>query len=369
MLWRRKVNNMSKKILFIANHRLNRSPGQRFRFEQYLDFLEKKGFEWELSNIISEKDDKILYQKGKYFQKAKLARKAWKIRMADVARSDEFDIIFIFREALLTGSTRFEKAFAKSRAKVVFDFDDAIWLPNVSLGNKKLQKLKNPAKTSEILKIADLVFAGNAFLAAYAKKYNPSVKIVPTTIDTEYHKVNRNKKDERVCIGWTGTQTTVKYLDRVKGVLKRLKDSYGDLVHYKIISDLPWVVKGLDVENVAWDLKDEIAQLSTIDIGLMPLENDQWSQGKCGFKALQYMALETVPVVSPVGVNDEIVKDGENGFLAKDEDEWYRKLSLLIENNTLRQSMGKAARKTIVDRYSVEANREVYLNSFIELLK
>jgi len=356
------------KVLFIANHRLRRSPGQRFRFEQYLEHLQENGFEWELSYIISEDDDKILYQKGKYLQKAKLARKAWRIRSRDVARADEFDIIFIFREALLTGTSRFERAFSKSNAKVVFDFDDAIWLPNVSLGNKKLQKLKSPAKTSEILQIADLVFAGNNYLADYAKKYNQNVKVIPTTIDTHYHDTDRKFDNETVCIGWTGTQTTVKYLNSLENVFKRLSDKYGKGICFKVISDYPWNVEGVNIQHIPWTLKEEIQQLSSIDIGLMPLTDDQWSKGKCGFKALQYMALQTVPVVSPVGVNCEIVEDSVNGFWAKDEEEWYRKLSLLIENMELRKKMGIAARKTIIDRYSVDAYTNIYIQHFKDLL-
>ncbi|MBD99345.1 MAG: glycosyl transferase family 1 [Verrucomicrobia bacterium] len=357
------------KVLFIANHRLERSPGQRFRFEQYLGHLKENGFDWELSNIISETDDKILYQKGKYFQKAKLARKAWKIRSRDVARANEFDIIFIFREALLTGSSRFERAFSKSRAKVIFDFDDAIWLPNVSLGNKKLQKLKNPAKTSEIIQISDLVFAGNNYLAAYAKKYNQSVRVIPTTIDTNYHTAQRKFSNEVVCIGWTGTQTTVKYLDSLTRVFKRLKEKFGEKICFKVISDYPWNVEGVDVQQCSWSLEDEILQLSEIDIGVMPLTDDQWSNGKCGFKALQYMSLQTVPVVSPVGVNCEIIQDGVNGFLAKNDDDWYRKLSLLVENIELRKKLSRAARKTVIVKYSVQAYENVYLQNFNDVIR
>jgi len=359
---------MSKKVLFIANHRLGRSPGQRFRFEQYLDFLKQNGYEWTLSNIISEEDDNMLYQKGNYFKKAKLARKAWKRRMNDVNRADEYDIVFIFREALLTGSSKFEKAFAKSKAKVIFDFDDAIWLPNVSQGNKSLQKLKKPQKTNDILKHVDMVFAGNEYLADYAKKYVTNVKVIPTTIDTEYHKNDISASKDRICIGWTGTQTTMKYLYLVEDALRKLKSEYGDKLCIKIISDTPWEVKDLEIINVAWQRSDEIDQLQEIDIGLMPLLDDEWSKGKCGFKALQYMAMQAVPVVSPVGVNKEIVHDTINGFWADNSEDWYRKLSLLIEDQALRLKMGEKARQSVKETYSVEANKGLYLKYFNELL-
>ncbi|MGK0379097.1 MAG: hypothetical protein ACJA1Z_002921, partial [Patiriisocius sp.] len=162
---------MEKRILIITNHRKGRSPAQRFRFEQYVGFLAANNFEVTFSNILSEKDDFFLYQKGKYVQKALIAKNARKIRKRDVKRMNEFDVIFIHREALLTASTYFEKQFAKSKAKVVFDFDDAIWLPNVSSGNKALQVLKKPTKTDDIVACADMVFAGNSYLAEYASEF------------------------------------------------------------------------------------------------------------------------------------------------------------------------------------------------------
>src|ERR1700742_323496 len=139
---------MKKKILFIAPHRPGRSPGQRFRFEQYLSFLEQNGFACELSFIITEADDKLLYKKGHYIQKYLIHRRAIQKRKLDAARANAFDIIFIFREALVTGSTQFEKLFRKSKAKIVFDFDDAIWHLDVSEANRMFGWLKKPGKTA-----------------------------------------------------------------------------------------------------------------------------------------------------------------------------------------------------------------------------
>lgn len=358
---------MRKRVLFIANHRLDRSPGQRFRFEQYLDFLKANGYDWELSNIISEKDDKILYQKGKYFQKALIAFKSWWKRWKDAKRADDFDLIFVFREALLTGSSYFEKRFGQSKAKVIFDFDDAIWLPNVSAGNKTLQILKKPSKTESIIGFADMVFAGNPYLAKFAKHYCRNVKVIPTTIDTAYHIRKSRNPSDRICIGWTGTQTTLKYLDPLKPIFIELQKKYGRKIYFKIICDQPWSLEGIDLVNEKWNKTKEIDQLNTIDIGVMPLTEDAWSIGKCGFKGLQYMAMESAAVLSPVGVNKEIIEHEKNGFLAETSEDWLRTLSLLIENETLRNQIGTAARKTIEERYSVNAFQSAYLKYFNEL--
>lgn len=360
---------MAKKVLFIANHRLGRSPGQRFRFEQYLNFLEENDYEWEISNIISEKDDAILYSKGNLLEKAALANKAWKIRKHDAKRANEFDVIFIFREALLTRSVSFEKLFAASTAKVIFDFDDAIWLPNVSSGNKMLQMLKNPSKTEKIIGMADLIFAGNRYLADFASQYNSNVKVIPTTIDTNYHHRKNFSENTLICIGWTGTQTTLKYLNELLPVFIQLKEKFKERISFKVICDQAWNPTEIEVNNEVWDPKTEIQQLEGIDIGVMPLTDDAWSRGKCGFKGLQYMALEIPSVLSPVGVNTEIIEDGLNGFLAETDEDWMRILSLLIEDSDLRKSIGKEARKTIELKYSVEANKALYLESFNDLTK
>lgn len=357
-----------KRILFIANHRIGRSPGQRFRFEQYLTYFEENDFEIEFSNIISEKDDAFLYSKGNYLKKALLAKRAWRKRKADLRKVDTFDVIFIFREALLTGSTYFEKQFAKSTAKVVFDFDDAIWLPNVSSGNKALQLLKKPAKTDDIVACADMVFAGNEYLANYAKGFCSNVKVIPTTIDTDYHIRKTENTSDRICIGWTGTETTRKYLNTILPVFQQLQQKYGKQIYFKVICDKPWKADGIDLKNEKWKKETEIAQLEEIDIGVMPLTDDQWSKGKCGFKGLQYMALESATIMSPVGVNKEIVAHGKNGFLATTEADWNEYLSNLIDNKELRLQIGKAGRETIKKRFSVEANKGLYLKYLKEII-
>ncbi|MCB0801788.1 MAG: glycosyltransferase family 4 protein [Flavobacteriales bacterium] len=360
---------MKKKILFIANHRIGRSPGQRFRFEQYLDFIEENNFEVHFSNIISEEDDVFLYQKGKYFKKANLARKTWGIRLKNLANANNYDIIFIFREALLTGSTYFEKKFAKSKAKIIFDFDDAIWLPNVSAGNKTLQFFKNPKKTDEILACSDMVFAGNQFLADYASQFCKNVKVIPTTIDTNYHIRKKQNNSDSICIGWTGTQTTLKYLYLLDNVFKELSLKYKNKIYFKVICDVPFELKGVEIKNEKWCKDTEIEQLEEIDIGIMPLLDDEWSQGKCGFKGLQYMAMNSVALLSPVGVNKEIIINDYNGFLVQTNEEWIEKLSLLIDNAELRARLGSYARKTIEEKYSVNAHKMRYINYFNELLK
>ena len=353
-----------KKVLIIANARFDRNPGQRFRFEQYFGYLREHGYECHLSSTISAKDDKILYSKGKLPQKAWLAVKAAAIRFRDVFNANQYDIILIFREAFFTGSTLFENLFARSRAKTIFDFDDAIWHFDVSEANKKLGFLKNPGKTAEIISKVDLVFAGNKYLADYAHHHNDHVVIIPTTIDTDEYSPGPFREGPPVCIGWSGSITTIRHFETSLPVLRRIKQEFGDQVTFKVVGDGSYENKELGIKGIAWTKQDELTELRSMDIGIMPLPDDEWSKGKCGLKGLQYMALNIATVMSPVGVNAEIIQDGENGMLASTEDEWVEKLGRLIRDAQLRKRLGEAGRKTVLDGYSVHAQKNNYLRYF-----
>jgi len=352
------------KILFIGAHRLNRSPSQRFRFEQYFSFFEKNGFECRLSPLLNEKEDAIFYSEGNFFNKVRIIARCFQKRKKDIQRAHEYDIIFIQREAFMTGTVYFEKQFKKTGKKIIFDFDDAIWIPNVSDGNKKYAWIKNPSKTTEIISLSNIVITGNDHLADYAKKFNNKVHIIPTTIDTNYHTRKDITTDNGICIGWTGSHTTIQHFEHSIPVLKKLKKRYGDKIYFKVIGDELYSNDELKIQGIKWSLQNEIEHLSEIDIGIMPLPDNEWTKGKCGLKGLQYMALEIPCVMSPVGVNCDIVSDGINGFLADKEDEWIEKISILIENPELRKTIGTEARKTVIEKYSVEANKEKYLNIF-----
>ncbi len=359
-----------KKILFIAAHRKDRAPGQRFRFEQYFSFLEENGYQCHLSFIVTEKDDQVLYKEGHYLQKFFIALKGALKRLQEVINAREYDIIFIFREAFFTGSYFFERWFRKSGAKIVFDFDDAIWVDNISEGNKKFRWMKDSAKTPSIIALSDMVFAGNRYLADYASKYNGNVKIIPTTIDTDKyrHSGRTPEAGEPVTIGWSGSITTIRHFEYAVPFLRIIKQTYGDRVKIKVVGDRSYRNDELGVCGLAWIAEDEIKELSEFDIGIMPLPDDEWAKGKCGLKGLQYMALGIPTVMSPVGVNAEIIQDGVNGFLASSVQEWVNKLSVLIESPELRKKTGDAGLATVVEKYSVHAQKHNYLRYFNELI-
>lgn len=360
------MTNKKKKILFLVDHRLDRSPGQRFRFEQYLHFLELNGYEYTISNLLNAKDDKLFYSPGNYLSKARIALKVILKRLNDVRRSREYDYIFIFRNAWFFGSILIEKWLRKfSSGKLVFDFDDAIWVPQVSTTYKKLSWLKSPDKTGRIISLCDVVIAGNEYLADYARQFNKNVVIIPTTIDTnEYQKQDVERNDNMITIGWSGSKSTVEHFKVAVPWLLKLNAKYGGKFRIVVIGDKSYHHPELPVIAKDWKKEDELKELSAFDIGIMPLPDDDWSRGKCGLKGLQYMALGIPTLMSPVGVNKEIIQDGENGFLASEDHEWIEKVSMLMESKTLRDQIGEAGRQTVVKQFSVEANKHAWLRVF-----
>ena len=242
--------------------------------------------------------------------------------------------------------------------------DDAVWVTNSSPANEWFSSLKMPGKTRTSCRLATHVMAGNPYLAQYAMKVNPQTTVVPTTIDLEKYSLAPRRTAEDPVIGWSGSFSTVVCLDSIKTILQRLAQT--ERFQLRVIGTSNYQAPGIDVVALPWRAETEVDDLRPIDVGVMPLVDDDFSWGKCGLKALQYMALGIPPVVSPVGVNSEIVQDGINGFLARTEEEWISALRRLLHDRDLRQRMGAAARKTVEEKYSAALQAERVFEIFQE---
>ncbi|MEO1653170.1 MAG: glycosyltransferase family 4 protein, partial [Bacteroidota bacterium] len=322
------------KILFLFPYPSGTAASQRFRFEQYLDDLQAQGIRVDRQAFLDEKTWKILYQPGHYFQKLAGIVSGFLRRYLLLFRVSKYHYIFIHREGTPLGPPLLEWMLARVlRKKIIFDFDDAIWLPNTTASNALAARLKFHQKTTQIIKWSYRVSAGNTYLANYARKSNPAVVINPTTIDTEHwhNRVKIHREEAKLVIGWTGTHSTLPYLDMLVPVLARLEKEYAfDLL---VIANQPPHFSLDSLVFQAWRKQEEIDDLLRMHIGLMPLQDDPWAQGKCGFKALQYMALGIPALASPVGVNTEIINSGEDGYLCLREEDWERSLRQLLSRS------------------------------------
>ncbi|MEQ9415354.1 MAG: glycosyltransferase family 4 protein, partial [Cyclobacteriaceae bacterium] len=331
--------NPSKKIIFVVPYPFDEAPGQRFRYEQYLSFLKKKGFTVEVCSFLDNKTYASLYNSKKALQKF------WGIAIGFLKRFfllfslKKYEYVFLFREATPLGPPFFEFVATKwLKKKIIYDFDDAIWITDNSFESKLLRHLKWRSKVSKICGWSYKVSAGNEYLYNFARQYNNTVILNPTTIDTNsIHKIftHTQTNHQEILIGWTGSHSTLKYLLEIEKALQFIEKKY-EKVRFLIIANKTPPIKLNRLEFLPWRKETELSDLSKIDIGIMPLPNDEWTMGKCGFKALQYMALGIPAIASPIGVNTNIVKHNENGFLAATNDDWINFLSLLIESSALR---------------------------------
>ncbi len=358
------AENRSKRILFLTPYPFDTAPGQRFRYEQYFNILTQHGIEYTILTFLDEETNAILYKKGMVFKKGMGIVKGFLRRIKHLYQSRGYDYVFVFRELSPIGPPIFEWILAKVLGKkMVYDFDDAIWLPNTSENNKMIAGIKWHHKVGSICKWAYKVSCGNEYLCDYARQFNPNVVLNPTTIDTQHHHNQiKDQHADKVVIGWTGTHSTVDYLKELVPVLQKLEQEFD--FEFRVISNRAPDFELKSMVYVPWHKETEIADLLAFNFGVMPLTDDKWAKGKCGFKALQYMSLGMPAVVSPVGVNAKIVTQGVDGFLCNTPQEWENALRQLITNETLRVQMGTAAREKIVGHYSVLSNTGNFLSLF-----
>jgi glycosyltransferase involved in cell wall biosynthesis len=353
------------RILFISPYPTGEAPSQRFRFEQYFSVLEKKGYKYTTSPFLSRHAWKIVYKQGYFLQKVWAIIVGYLRRVFDLLRVFRYDVVFIHRESSPFGVPWFEWIITRLfRKYTIYDFDDAIWIPNASETNKNLtMMLKRFGNTAKICSWANVVSVGNAYLADYALRYNKNVVINPTTIDTsEYHNTLATHQNDKFVIGWTGSHSTVQYLDELFPIFKRLEAKYDFEVH--VICDVPPKFELQSLKFVPWNKQGEIGDLLNFNVGLMPLREDIWAKGKCGFKALQYMALGIPAIVSGVGVNAEIVDNEINGFVCRTPEDWYATLEKLLSNPSILKKLSENTRQKIVDNYSLSSNKENFLRLF-----
>jgi len=352
------------KVLFLFPYPHGTAASQRFRFEQYLGFLAAAGISYRLESFLDGDTWKILYKPGHGRAKFTGILKGFARRLRLLVQVPGYDFVFIHREAAPLGPPVLEWIIAKVlRKKIIFDFDDAIWLANTSAHNRVAARLKWHHKTASICGWSHRVSAGNRYLAAYAGQFNNRVTVSPTTIDTVgLHNQLKDQTTSGVVIGWTGTHSTIGYLAPLVPVLRELEQTYA--FTFLVISDQPPDFTLPSLRYLPWSKATEREDLLKMNIGIMPLTDDPWAQGKCGFKALQYMALGIPAVASPVGVNCDIIRNGVDGYLCSTDAEWKNVLAQLLGDAALRTRLGHAARQRIEESYSVQANRLTFLRFF-----
>ena len=311
---------------------LNR-PSSRFRLRQYISRLAEQGV---AVKELLPFTDKTYYFPGPF----KVIT-----RIPAISRSRDSDLVWLSRE-FAVGYETFERLLKRPR---ILDVDDAIWL------HRPFGWLAMP----RIARAMDAVIAGNAYLAEYFGKYCKKVHVVPTAIDLDRYALRPepvSEPDEKFVIGWTGSSSNFKYLDTIEPVLNRFLREYND-VELLLTADRPWEYSLLPADKVRfvrWSMEEEISVLHSMSVGIMPLADDKWARGKCAFKMLQYMGVGLPVIVSPVGMNREVLEKGEVGLAAGTNDEWYQALESLYRNKSLGVKLGIEGRKVVEQHYNTD---------------
>lgn len=336
----------------------------RYRIGQYLPYLENNDIRYSLHPFWRSSVFNVLYKNGFHFKKFLFFVLGTFSRIFDILLMDRYDIVFIHREAFPIGGAFFETIVKFLNKPIIFDFDDAIFLPSISRPNSFIERFKNFNKVRQIIKKSNHVIVGNDYLRDFTMRYNNSVTVIPTVIDINKYqpgyKNDIDKNRDKIIIGWIGSPTTLDFLASMRNVFIVVSNKFTN-VGFKIVGGYFNINNLPNLTSKPWKIEEELEDLRSFDIGIMPMPNNEWTKGKCAFKAILYMSMAIPCVCSAVGVNRQIIIDGENGFLADKEDEWIEKLFRLIKDAQLRKKIGEAGRKTVEVKYSLKVNAPKFL--------
>lgn len=355
------------KILFIVPYPIEKSPSQRFRFEQYFSKLQEKGITYSIQSFLNSRNWQSFFEKGNPLYKLIILIRGFLRRTVVIFSVYHYDYVFVHREITPVGPPVFEWIIAKIlKRKIIYDFDDAIWTTDRTDESRLVKTLKARSKVASICSWSYKVSCGNPYLCNFALNFNSNVVLNPTTIDTSvFNTVHSRvkKQDNRITIGWTGSHSTLKYLNAILPALQQIEKEFSN-VRIVVIANQKPELNLKSMSFIPWNIRSEVEDLQLIDIGIMPLPNDEWSKGKCGFKILQYMSMAIPAVASPVGVNSTLIQNGQSGFLASDNATWFEAIKRLIEDETLRASFGERGQKFVEEHYSVNSNSSNFLRLF-----
>ncbi len=361
------ISGTRKRILVICPFPEGIAPAQRLKYEQYFNHWRNHGYDVDISNFMDMDLFRVVWQKGHMGAKISGALKGYFRRIRDLFRIPGYDIVYLFIWATPLGPITFEWLTRKLAKRLVYDIDDNLLvgqaLPSQYNPNKFVSFFKNPNKARVLIRTADHVITSSTFLNDDCLKINEkhACTYITSSVDTDHFVPRKHRPDlPDIVIGWTGTFSSKPFLDMLHGMFLKLREKRA--FEFRIVGNFDYEMPGVNLNVVHFRKDTEIEDLCAFDIGIYPLPENDFVTGKSGMKAIVYMAMGLPIVASPVGTTPLIIEQGRNGLLARNDDEWIDALVRLIDDATLRKSLGDAAREVAESNFSVRAVSGKYLD-------
>tara|TARA_Y100000992_G_scaffold302681_1_gene278330 strand:- start:8138 stop:9205 length:1068 start_codon:yes stop_codon:yes gene_type:complete len=339
------------------------AASSRQRCIQYFDALNEHNFNIRVEPLFPNDYLKKIFKNTK---PSYLKILWWYIkRFYILSRSSKYDILWVQYELFPQLPSFFETLVLFFNKNIILDFDDAIF-HKYDLWSGKFRRLFLEKKLEPLCSKASAIICGNNYIKEWAKKLCKNSILIPTVINFEkYNSYKSLNKNYVPTIGWIGSPATWLYVEPLLDMLSDLskKNNFKVLIIGSGCSN----IKKANFEFREWNEESEIEDIYQMDVGIMPLFNDPWTLGKCGYKLIQYMACQKPVIASPVGVNCNIVEDGVNGFFASTTAEWKKAINFLISDKNLREEMGNAGSIKIKNNYSLNSQLPVLLELFSSL--
>jgi glycosyltransferase involved in cell wall biosynthesis len=343
------------KVLALASYP-KEAACTRYRVEQFVRPLADRGISMTVRPFIDSDLFDSLYRQRSWLRTGAGLSKSAFFRLGDLIAATSADVIFIQREAMLLGPPAIEWLVNRVlRRPMVLDLDDATYVPYTSPTYGRFTKaLKFFGKTDYLIRWSRTVVCGNQTIAEYVSSKGGHTEIIPTVVDLEKFRPRESRDESVPVLGWVGSHSTFPFLESILPALAELAKSHSFKLKIVGSGRADVSVPGVEVENLEWNLEREVEDFRSVDIGLYPLNADNnWTMGKSGFKAIQWMAVGIPYVVTPIGVAAEIGQANVTNYFASTPAEWIEKLKLLLDDHDTRRAMGEAGRQYALEHFSV----------------
>lgn len=347
------------KILIFSKYGV-KGASSRYRVYQYLPFFKEADISFTINNLF---DDSYLDQL--YNNNSRLLFpiiKAFIKRIGVLLKVKQYDLLLIEYELFPYFPSLFEFFLKIFNKKYIVDYDDAIF-HNYDLNSNKLIRSLLKNKIGRVMKYSSAVIVGSHYLYDYSKRWNSNVYLLPTVVNLELYTNTVPVKNEKdFIIGWIGSPSTSKYMIPLIDVFRKLSTTGVKFSFIGFDKSLREKFEGLKVNWIDWSDETEIQSIKSFSIGIMPLDDNPWTRGKCGFKLIQYMASEIPVLASSVGENKYIVNHGKNGYLIESLESWYEQIHMLSRENGLLKELGKNGLSLVKEKYSLKVTSEQFVS-------